>query len=146
MELLSEQLTISDYIGEVSTSNGSTANTGSALDMRDYHRVIAYGIANWTTTAGTTNVSGSLQIQASTSSAFGGTPSTITTGTFSQSATTTTGSSQFSVSCDGEAIQSARVAEDRYARGVLTLTTGAASHTVTGDAIVLRANSRYKPS
>ena len=138
MELLSEQLTISDYIGEVSTSNGSTANTGSALDMRDYHRVIAYGIANWTTTAGTTNVSGTLQIQASTSSAFGGTATTIATGTFASAAATTTGNSQWSVSADGEAIQTARVAEDRYVRAVLTLTSGAASHTITGDALVLR--------
>lgn len=146
MEKLSEQLAISDRLGAVSTSNGSTVATGTGLDMAEHHNAIAYGIVDWTTTAGTTNVTAALAIQASTSSGFTGTPTTIASASVALPSVTTTGSTEFSVSAIGEDIQAARADEDRYVRATLTLTSGAASHTVTGSGLVLRDRARFKPA
>lgn len=145
-EKLSEQLVVSDQIGVVTTSNGSSAATGSAVDCKKFHRVIGYCIADWTTGgATTTNATASVKLVASTNSGFTGTSTTVTSSSAAQSATTTTGSTVASVSASGELIQSQRAAEDRYVKAIITITSGGANVNMNGNGMLLGDNSRYKP-
>ena len=145
-EKLSEQLTAAAFTSQVTTSTGSTAITGTIIDGHEYNRIIAYGLLDVGKTA--TGVSWTIQWNASTSSAFGGTSQAITTcsGTFAD-ASFTAAAVDTVVSCEisGEQVQSARVAEDRYVRAVLTGTIAAAK--VLGVSLLCLTDAkRYHPN
>jgi len=123
-EKLSEQLVMGDHV-PYSVMTTAT-RTGSAVDMLGYQRAIAYGYG------GQTIATFSIALQASTATTFG-TPTTLA------SATSTANSCVITLSVDGEDVQSARAAEDRYIRAVITHT-GAGG----GGALVLLDAQRHK--
>ena len=144
-EKLSEQLSAVDHAAAVTTATtaSTTVITGAAIDGSEYNRLIAY--TRWTAT---TSASGTWQIQwqASVVSGFTGTATTVTTCSGAITTTGTTANASVS-SCEvaGEQVQSARAAEDRYVRAVLTLTSAAAP-AIGGNLLVLADAKRYHPS
>jgi len=145
-EKLSEQLTAADFTSQVTTTAGTTTITGGIIDGATYNRLIAYGLLDVGKTA--TGVSWTINWQASTSSAFGGTATTVKscTGTFAD-ASFTAAQVDTVVSCSvaGEEVQSARVAEDRYVRAQIVGKIAAAK--VLGvSQLVLADAKRYHPS
>jgi hypothetical protein len=144
-EKLSEQLTVADSHAQSTTSTGSTSFTGTAIDGAEYNRLIAYGIMELSGITATATATWSIQWQASVVSGFTGTATTITTcsGT---TASVTASAAVVVGSCEiaGEDVQSARAAEDRYVRAVVTATT---DHKKVGvEYLVLADAKRYHPS
>ena len=124
-ELMSEQIVIGDHI-TYTTKTTATA-TGSAVDMRDYHRALLYVLGG--ATVGTITA----KLQASSSSAFGGTPTTVT------STTTKAASCTASLDMDAEQVQAKRAKHDRYIRAKIT-GTGASKFS----GLLLKDCRRYK--
>lgn len=143
MEKLSEQLAFN--VIPFNTANNSSSASSVTEDMYDNHAVIVRALAGWTTTAGSTAVTAVIALQASTSTSFG-TPTTITSSSFQSGSTGSSGSAAATLSAIAEDIQAARVAEDRYVRAVLTLTSGGTSHTVYGMGDLIADRSRFKPT
>lgn len=143
MEKLSEQLAFNRI--PFVTANNSSSTAMVSEDMYDNHAVIAHALVDWTATAGTANVKAVLAIQASTTSTFA-TPTTITSSSFQIGNVAAAGSASATLSAIAEDVQAARAAEDRYVRAVLTLTSGAASHTVYGTGDLIANRSRFKPT
>lgn len=142
-EKLSEQLTVADSSAGVSTSAGTTTITGTSIDGIEYNRLIAYSIVDYAKSA--TGVSWQIQWNASTSSAFGATSTTITTCSGTDAAAASAITTVISCEISGEQVQSARVAEDRYVRAVVTGTV-ASAHTLNCDLLVLADAKRYHPN
>lgn len=165
-ELLSEQVPAVDL---VVTGTGTNSGTGDIIDMSGYHRIMALAYVTETTTAkttvtstaGTTTASCTAKVKivvnASTSSAFGGTSTTVAASTVTLSATgtatasTATGTAKntanatinqmVAVDVSGEDVQAQRVAEDRYVRATITLTGVAGA----GAGLVMADCARFKP-
>ncbi|MEJ2688279.1 MAG: hypothetical protein P8124_14085, partial [Gammaproteobacteria bacterium] len=126
-EKLSEQLTAVDNAAAVSTTTGTTTVTGTAIDGSNYNRLIALSRVT-----GVTAATGTWQIQwqASVVSGFTGTATTVQTctgGITGGTAAAVTAVQHCEIA--GEDVQSARAANDRYVRAVLTLTSGSAACT-----------------
>lgn len=142
-EKLSEQLSVVAETSQITTSAGATTITGDIIDGATYNRLIAYALLDVGKTA--TGVSWTINWMASTSSAFGGTSTTVTTcsGTFAD-ASFTAAQVDTVVSCEvsGEQVQSARVAEDRYVRANVVGTIAAAKVLGVSE-IVLADAKRY---
>ena len=140
-EKLSEQLTVADSSAGVSTSSGSTTITGAAIDGINYNRLIAYSIVDYAKSA--TGVTWQIQWQASTTTTFG-TATTITTCSGTDAAAASAITTVLSCEISGEQVQSARIAEDRYVRAVVTGIV-ASAHTLNCDLLVLGDAKRYHP-
>jgi len=126
-ERLSEKLVLGGRTGHITVS-AVPAAIGSVVDMRTAHRAIGYFVGGWIVGAVT------LAIQASTQSAFGGTPTTI------GNAVGTAANTVLSVPVSGEMVQSQRAAEDRWIRAVVTTGGG-----TIGEAFIVSDCDRFKP-
>lgn len=107
-EKLSEQLATKDVVVAIAT--GTSASTGSIIDMQGYHRLVAIAKARavssttsttstakqaTTTATASTSCKVAIKISASTSSAFGGTATVLTTGALGGTGSASTWTSTF---------------------------------------------------